>query len=86
MREFSLRDLLSARQDPGNEQVIHIWSFKLKVERKGWCCKSEERHRVMEDTLIMADHPELAEEWANRIQCAIEGVTFEGCKRIDSYE
>jgi hypothetical protein len=40
MREFALRDLLSARQDVGNEQVIHIWSFRLKVERKGCCCKS----------------------------------------------
>ena len=80
MREFALRDLLSARVDPTNEQVIHIWSFKLKVEKKGCCCKSTVKQRVMEDTIIMADHPELAEEWAIRIQCAIDGVTYEGCK------
>ena len=25
----------------------------------------------------MADNPDIAEEWAQRIQCAVEGVAFE---------
>jgi hypothetical protein len=29
----------------------------------------------------MADHPEIAEEWAARVVCAIEGLSFDGCKK-----
>ena len=53
MRQFELRDVLSAKVDEADKRVLHIWTFKTKLEKKGCCCKSIVRTRILEVRLCL---------------------------------
>ena len=40
--------MLSAKVDEDDKLVLHIWTFKPKIQKKGCCCKSIVRIRVLE--------------------------------------
>lgn len=48
LRTYELRDVLSAKVDGANKQILHIWTFKQRLEKKGCCCKSIVRTRILE--------------------------------------
>ena len=44
--------MLSAIIDEADSKILHIWTFKPKLEKKGCCCKSIVRTRVLQVWIV----------------------------------
>jgi hypothetical protein len=45
---FELRDVLSAKVEEADKRVLHIWTFKPRLEKKGCCCRETVRTRTLQ--------------------------------------